>query len=335
MSNQVALDPGQIVERHMRELHGEFISLMSNQKNELLLRVNDLEKQIRDSSIINDYLQRQNRDVVNELDKTKNELVEHTKAADRRVVCLIDGDGTIFSLSQIAQGVPGGRSVAAKLTEAIRQYLPSDQFQLHVWLYFNKRGLSETLRRCDRRDAADGLEAFVWGFNQAAERFMMVDVGAGKEVVDAKVKAYLEDEIKASQTIKVIFSGCHDTGYLTTIRSIITGGYEQKLVLMPGYAEMAAGFYALNLPTLIIPELFEPEKFNTSTSTFPLVPPGLPTDQARPRSITTSSAGSPKLPQSYTAVVQTPATPGAYRRSSPTQRKARHIDPSKPLTKRT
>ncbi len=54
---------------------------MSNQKNELLLRVNDLEKQIRDSSIINDYLQRQNRDVVNELDKTKNELVEHTKVS--------------------------------------------------------------------------------------------------------------------------------------------------------------------------------------------------------------------------------------------------------------
>ena len=32
------------------------------------------------------------------------------------------------------------------------------------------------------------LENFVHGFNQAAERFVMVDIGYGKEMADAKIK---------------------------------------------------------------------------------------------------------------------------------------------------
>ena len=66
------------------------------------------------------------------------------------------------------------------------------------------------------------------GFNQAAERFMMVDVGSEKEAADAKIKgrcstsirvrtvthwfhlffpALLEDEIRLPQTEKIIFGG--------------------------------------------------------------------------------------------------------------------------------
>lgn len=67
------------------------------------------------------------------------------------------------------------------------------------------------------------------GFNQAAERFIIVDVGSGKEAADAKIKgktprcnfacefqvsilisdplALLEDEIRLPQTEKIIFGG--------------------------------------------------------------------------------------------------------------------------------
>ena len=56
----------------------------------------------------------------------------------------------------------------------------------------NKRGLHEALKRCNKKDAADGLEGFMLGFTTAAERFMVVDVGDGKEMADAKIKGMLQ-----------------------------------------------------------------------------------------------------------------------------------------------
>ena len=63
------------------------------------------------------------------------------------------------------------------------------------------------------------------GFNQAAERFLVVDVGSAKEAADAKIKskgysfipilffsqilpsAHLQDAILLPQTYKIIFGG--------------------------------------------------------------------------------------------------------------------------------
>lgn len=110
--------------------------------------------------------------------------------------------------------------------EGIQEYFgKSEPFQLHVWVFFNKSGLSEAMKRHGRDDARANLDYFVHGFNQAAGRFMMVDIGYGKEVADAKIRgapsvsplhclvvtqlivACLEDEVKALQTVRVIFSG--------------------------------------------------------------------------------------------------------------------------------
>lgn len=109
---------------------------------------------------------------------------------DHRIVCLIDGDGSIFSLSQIARGQEGGHAVAAKLTEAIRdRFAAKDhEYQLHVRVFFNKNGMHKVLGSCGKDDARNNLEAFVHGFSQAAERFLMVDIGYGKEMADAKIK---------------------------------------------------------------------------------------------------------------------------------------------------
>lgn len=37
-------------------------------------------------------------------------------------------------------------------------------------------------------EARAGFDSFVTGFNQASKRFLMVDVGYGKEVADAKLR---------------------------------------------------------------------------------------------------------------------------------------------------
>lgn len=112
------------------------------------------------------------------------------------------------------------------LTEHIRKALPSgDNARLHVWAYLNKSGLAKTLGAYGKDEARNHLEDFMHGFNQAAERFVMIDIGYGKEMADAKIKgvhivligrrhvqtisylANLEDEVKASQTSHIIFSG--------------------------------------------------------------------------------------------------------------------------------
>ena len=249
-------------------------------------------------------------------------------------MCLIDGDGSIFSLSHIARGHEGGHMVAAKLTEAIRQRFPAKdhEYQLHVWVFFNKCGLYKTLGNYGKEDARDNLENFMHGFNQAAERFLMVDIGHGKEMADAKVKGVptsyrhicpalkqpfsvnLEDETKSSQTLNVIFAGCHDNGYLTTLRSLITAGHKDKLVLMPGYNEMAAGYAGLNLPVLNVPDTFEPAKLCAPTPAMPI--PTKPSNiaQSKPRSGSVSDSLPLASPPAYAAIVQHHAVTPTYRR---------------------
>ena len=112
-------------------------------------------------------------------------------------MCLIDGDGSIFSNDLIADGQTGGHLAAKMLSEATAQYLSShcgiNQFQLWVYVFFNKRGLLETFGRAGLHIPKAKFDDFILGFNQAAERFLMVDVGSGKEAADAKIKGKLAE----------------------------------------------------------------------------------------------------------------------------------------------
>ena len=108
---------------------------------------------------------------------------------------MIDGDGSIFNGDLIARGHEGGYSAAQALTESTQKYLLSnyslDQFQLWTYVFYNKRGLFETLGRAGLSQAKAKLDDFMIGFNQAAGRFSMIDVGSGKEMADAKIKGLL------------------------------------------------------------------------------------------------------------------------------------------------
>ncbi|KAJ7483296.1 hypothetical protein FB451DRAFT_1234011 [Mycena latifolia] len=181
-----------------------------------------------------------------------------------RVVMLLDGDGAIFSAQFIGQGQKGGHAAAQLLADSTFQHLivnyGSRVLQLWVYVFFNKRGLIETFRRAGLTTLISKFEDFVMGFNQATERFLMVDVGNMKEAADAKLKVYLEDEIRLPETFKIVFGGCHDNGYLTTLHSSITSGFKEKLVLLKSYTEMAAGIASLGLPSFAIPDLFMPQK---------------------------------------------------------------------------
>lgn len=113
---------------------------------------------------------------------------------ERRVVCLIDGDGTIFSPSYLAQGQVGGLNAAQILVEHIREYLlkedslSSSSYELFIYCFLHKKGLVETLAKAGYADASEHFDEFVAGFNQAGHRFLMVDVGYGKENADSKLR---------------------------------------------------------------------------------------------------------------------------------------------------
>ena len=61
---------------------------------------------------------------------------------------------------------------------------------------------------------------------------------------------------------------------MTNLRSYITAGYKDKLILLKSYDDMAAGFAELDLPALTISGLFSPNKLTIPRTSW-AGPPGL------------------------------------------------------------
>ena len=96
---------------------------------------------------------------------------------------------------------------------------------------------------------------------------------------------------------------------MTSLRSHITAGYKDKLILLKSYDDMAAGFAELDLPALTIHGLFSPNKLSVRG------PQGLgPTSSPRPVTLNLSPSvlsefdrRSPQLthmPTSYSSALQ-------------------------------
>lgn len=180
--------------------------------------------------------------------------------------------------------------------EAVKRYTDAgrrDEIWIHVFL--NKSGLRALFRRLGRPLAANSLDNFIIGMNEAAKTIMVVDVGQKKEAADSKIKggcnrgffdsyscayppqffwrvksvcwrhAWSLLQVRTSfvcpTNMPLIYGlGSHDNGYVTELRAHVTAGYKEKLVLVPSYTEVASGYKELNLATLHIPNLFMPEK---------------------------------------------------------------------------
>jgi hypothetical protein len=69
------------------------------------------------------------------------------------------------------------------------QNIGSHQYKLWVYIFLNKRGLFQSLVNQGQPQTAKKLDLFIVGFNQAAERFSMIDVGWAKEAADVKIKS--------------------------------------------------------------------------------------------------------------------------------------------------
>jgi hypothetical protein len=263
------------------------------------------------------------KEAKSDVNKLKDE-VDKLNGYARQVVCLLDGDGAIFLPEIIALGNEGGRRAASMLSDAIQENLSSlGQFQLWVYVFYNHGGLASALGKSGYLDAKRAFHDFVCGFNQASERFIMVDVGYGKEAADAKLKAHLEDDIRVPQVSKIVFAGCHDDSYVTTINSLITHGLGDKLLLLRGYTKMAPSIEALRLPCMSASHLFVSEKLVSDSDNSSVV---------QASNITLAR---PSSPLDYKMALKNAQALPNVRHSPPVEPSKRLPDPNKPLSKRT
>ena len=109
------------------------------------------------------------------------------------ILCVIDGNANTFHPSLLVQGQQGGQRAAQQLTQGLAEDLSQEAVQvfgrLSFWItvYLSRNSLLETLGG-NSLCTPEQLEAFLIGFSQASPRFQLVEVGAGKEAVDAKIK---------------------------------------------------------------------------------------------------------------------------------------------------
>lgn len=113
------------------------------------------------------------------------------------ILCVVDGDACVFTEALLKQGHEGGRQAAQQLTKAVADHLTSQDIhvlgQLSFWItvYYNRIGLASVLDR-HQICTPEQLEAFTMGFSQASPRFLLVDVGYGKNATFTKITGLLQ-----------------------------------------------------------------------------------------------------------------------------------------------
>ncbi|KAG8923492.1 hypothetical protein FRC02_011110 [Tulasnella sp. 418] len=211
----------------------------------LTKRVEELERDLRVWRVGVEHTEHEKEELAAKVLRLETSL--HSLQNDNPlIVCLMDGDGAIFSEDLLIRGREGGRQAAAILTHTIKGYLNHESstnytlhsYQIYAAIYYNGPGLRNILiqnKVCDMKDFTE----FVEGFNQATPLFTLVDVGGGKEAADAKLKESLRLFIRLPQTQYVFFGGAHDNGYLHTLRSFQTEGLLHKIIILKGNSKMA------------------------------------------------------------------------------------------------
>lgn len=146
------------------------------------------------------------------------------------ILCVVDGDACVFTEALLRQGHEGGRQAAQQLTKVVADYLTHQDIhvlgQLSFWvsIYYNRIGLASVLER-HQICTPEQLEAFTMGFSQASPRFLLVDVGYGKDAtftkitgssrvfvsrilcVQSGIKEYLQTYIRFPQTERIFLAG--------------------------------------------------------------------------------------------------------------------------------
>ncbi|KAJ9130108.1 hypothetical protein NKR23_g12349 [Pleurostoma richardsiae] len=137
------------------------------------------------------------QDARRRLQQETKHLVEEAKSKARHpfvaVLLDADADGYIFHDKYLVGGWRGGECLADDVLKAIRQYVSGlstewRDIDVVVRAFANVNGLGAALARGGRVRDASQLRELVGGFNSRQALFDFVDVGAGKERADHKLR---------------------------------------------------------------------------------------------------------------------------------------------------
>ncbi|TCD71503.1 hypothetical protein EIP91_008884 [Steccherinum ochraceum] len=267
MSSEEDISPNSDLDEWERLLDEQTVLFRrtSSQNKDLQVRVEELERELsvwKSALKATDEEKKQLQRSVVKLERNIGSL----KDDNPLILCLIDGDGTIFSSDLISLGQVGGHQAASLLTKGLTDHLAdveeSARGQIWLTVYCNKAGLLETLM-ANGACTPEQFESFVTGFNQASPLFSFVDVGSGKERADEKIKECLRVFTRFPQITKVFFGGAHDNGYASTLNYLQNEGHLHKVIVLRGYKELAFEIRNLNLPSLQIDSLFHKKRLQS------------------------------------------------------------------------
>ncbi|KAF9517738.1 hypothetical protein BS47DRAFT_1339267 [Hydnum rufescens UP504] len=168
-------------------------------------------------------------------------------------MCLIDGDGCVFSPHYLIKGESGGEQAATQLKQELVRHIGGGT-TLCTFVYLNHTGLRNFLAT-EGSCTPTQFNEFVTGFNRSTELFCIVDVGRGKEAADAKIREMLRLFTGVPQIKKIFFGGGHDSGYRTVLNSLRTDGLGDKVIMLDN-GDNARAIAELDLNLFSIPGLF-------------------------------------------------------------------------------
>ncbi|KAI1805698.1 hypothetical protein F4811DRAFT_569896 [Daldinia bambusicola] len=276
-------------ERLIRDL----IRYGDNVESHFHREVNILEKRLKDLELDLSSSERIRRDTQAKLKDLETKL-GHAPDHNPYIVVLIDGNGLIFKDTFIKQGVEGGKKAADELIKAINERLnlaETTSLTVFVTIYANVVGLGKAMTLDACLSDSNTLHDFVIGFNQANVYSTFVDVGFGKELVDARILDSLRFHLRNFNCKKAVLGISHDASYAPILAKIVTDDTKERINILEGTLTVS-GLVALGLHIFNIPRLFRYEKLSV-----------------KPQDITRQIPPIPSNTPSWASVVRTPASP--------------------------
>ncbi|KAI3528249.1 C-x8-C-x5-C-x3-H type zinc finger protein [Colletotrichum abscissum] len=131
------------------------------------------------------------------------------------VFVVIDGDGAIFQEALLKKGAEGGAEASYLLRKEIESYVTeaypevvSEDWNIIGQVFLNMDGLAKKLHTSGIipfTTTERTLIEFGRGFGRAQPLFSFIDVGAGKESADHKIREVLRIMRKASNSHRIVF----------------------------------------------------------------------------------------------------------------------------------
>ncbi|KAK1765606.1 hypothetical protein QBC33DRAFT_454409 [Phialemonium atrogriseum] len=224
--------------------------------------------------------------------------IQRANESNQFIFAIIDGDGAYFRDDLIARGDEGGEEAAQRLLSDIKRHVKDiypgsnvEDWSVIVQVVLNQTGLSKTLfERGIVKNPNVELPAFARAFGRTQALFSFVDVGAGKERADHKIREMMRVMVRVTQCKHILFGPCLDNGYLPFLGEYKGNTSASPRITLLETSPAGPGFQSLGFRHVSFPDVFR---------SAPL--PERPVMQPPPRPISTS-------PVPVSAIAATPGS---------------------------